>query len=512
LETSFMPPFRFALPGALRLRTLQPLIDRDGACSLVYDLERAAVFEVPEELRLYVAPALETGNLDEGLLGWLASEDLLTAASSWETGPRSAAAGAPRARAGAASGGADLWWGQAPPWHGYDEAHGWIDQPEPALAIEAVHRVFNHGLGSPRVTLHLDWVGTFPAGDLFEAVVVEAGRRAMASGQEARFELALGSDQVTVEIARRLAAHPVCIRLRCGEYDPLARLGTCQENRPWLLAEPAVKLLLPLVPLLTVQCMLPGRSRLTELWRWAASIGVSSLDAIRLEDAEDAAGAGRPGALPVAAHAREYCEDLREIYEETCAELEAGRLPVDFQPLTRIVRRLRRDEAAAAIAGFGDELPMHGGGTGFAGVESLDPRLLPELMWLQLEGPAGRREAGAATAPACAAPAGAAAPSGDTAEPEAAPDIPCQPCWARQVCSHSAYVASPLGKEDPRDPSRVRCAFWSAEVEMAVRLFHRLAQIDAIQVQRFLENPPAVQAAAWPHLAWSLGGLAAKPS
>src|SRR5258708_1629710 len=77
-----MQPFQYAMPGALRLRTVQALIDDDGACSLVYDVERAAVFEVPEELRWYVAPALETGNLDEAILGWLASEDLLTAEGS----------------------------------------------------------------------------------------------------------------------------------------------------------------------------------------------------------------------------------------------------------------------------------------------------------------------------------------------------------------------------------------------------------------------------------------------
>jgi hypothetical protein len=101
-------------------------------------------------------------------------------------------------------------------------------------------------------------------------------------------------------------------------------------------------------------------------------------------------------------------------------------------------------------------------------VESLDPRLLPEQLWMRLEGPS-------------------------------TPDAPgsrCQSCWARQVCSHSAYVASALGKEDPRDPSRERCAVWSAEVEMAVRLCHRLAQVDAIQVMRFLGESPGAGAIA----------------
>src|SRR5262245_17919933 len=73
-----LPVVALPMPGALRLRGLHPLIEEDGSCGLIYDLERAAVVEVPEDLRLHIAPALETGDLDESVLGWLASEDLLT--------------------------------------------------------------------------------------------------------------------------------------------------------------------------------------------------------------------------------------------------------------------------------------------------------------------------------------------------------------------------------------------------------------------------------------------------
>jgi hypothetical protein len=436
--------FPCGMPGALRLRNLHPLIDGDGACSLVYDVERAAVFEVPEELKLYVAPALETGNPDEELVGWLASADLLTAESSWAC---LLAAG-----------------------HGADEAHGWIDQPEAAAAIEAVDMVWKRGRGFSRIKLHLDWVGTFPTDGVFEKVVQHARRRAAISGQDVSFELVLDPEQVTVDVGRRLAAQAVCVRLRCGECDPLARLGTSQENRPWLFAEPAVELLLSpgTLLLLTVQCILDGPARLIELWRWAKTIGVQSLDAIRLEHP----GAGdHPGLGSPAAWLRDYRQDLHAICEETCAELEAGRSPVEFQPLIRIVRRLMRSGAAAAMAGMAGSYGERGGqaeagiGRRFAGVESLDPRLLPELMWKRLEEPA---------------------------ESEA-PILPCQACWARQVCSHSGYLASALGKEDPRAPSRERCGYWSAEVEMAVRLRHRLDQIDAMQVLRFLEDAPGLQ-------------------
>ncbi|HLX06307.1 MAG TPA: hypothetical protein VKY89_00455 [Thermoanaerobaculia bacterium] len=483
-----MRSFPLAMPGALRLRSLQPLTDGDGSCSLVYDVERAAVFEVPEELKLYVAPALETGNLDEELLGWLASADLYTAESGWSWS--GGELGLPPRRGWLdAAAPAQL---PAPPYGG-DEVHGWIDQPDAAAAIAAVERVFRRGRGSSRIKLHLDWAGQVPVDGRLETVVAEAGRKAVLSGQEVAFELVLEPEQATVEVARKLAALPVHVRLRCGECDPEARRGTRFENRPWLLAEPALQLLseqmarlrpapavppapasvlvdltlsqlpallpgLPGLSRVTVQCVLDGPARLVELWRWARAAGVRSLDAIRLEDHDPAgpAGCGEPGR-----RAREYRQDLHTIFEETCDELEAGRSPVEFQPLIRIVRRLMCGEAAAA-AGAG--LAASGDGRPFAGFESLDPRLLPEQMWRCLEGPV---------------------------ESES-PVPPCQTCWARQVCSHSAYVASPLCKEDPRDPSRECCAYWSAEVEMAARLFHRLSQIDALQVRRFFGDAPAV--------------------
>jgi hypothetical protein len=477
-----MHPFGFAMPGASRLRTLYPLIDGDGGCSLVYDVERATVIEVPEELKLYVAPALESGNLDEELVGWLASADLLTSEGSWGWN-------------GSEPDGARLDTAEAAPGDDREATHGWIDQSEAGAAIDAVERVFKRGRGCPRIKLHLDRVGNFPADGWLEEVVAHACRRAAAAGQEVAFELALDPEQVTPGVARRLAAQPVHVRLRCGECDPLARLGTGQEGRSWLLAEPAVRLLLeqrtpirpsgasPAAPasssLLTVQCILDGSARLIELWRWAKAIGVRSLDAIRLEDS----GAARlPGGAWPAALVHEYRQDLHAIYEEICAELEAGGSPVEFQPLIRIVRRLRRREAAAALAGPRGEPVGHGDGRPFARVESLDPRLLPEPMWMRLEGPAG---------------------------PDA-PGLPCQTCWARQVCSHSAYVASVLGQEDPRDPSRQRCAVWSAEVEMAVRLFHRLAQIDAIQVMRFFGDAPGLHSPRPPQHPGD--PLSAKPS
>ena len=57
-----------------RLRAMHPILDADGRCGLVYDLERTFVIEVPDELRTSMAPALASADrawfLNPPDLGW----------------------------------------------------------------------------------------------------------------------------------------------------------------------------------------------------------------------------------------------------------------------------------------------------------------------------------------------------------------------------------------------------------------------------------------------------------
>lgn len=428
----------FHMPGALRMRDLVPLMDSGGSCSLVYDLERALIVEVPDEFQLHIALALETSEPDLDLWGWLVSEDLLTAEGKAAHLPRSD-----------------------------DEVHGLIVEGAEARALEALELVFRRGQGATRIKLHFDWVGGFPGNGLLERLVSEATRRAAVNGQEIGFELALDSSRVTSAVAGRLAGLQIGIRLRCGEVDHLG-------DRPWLLAEPAVlRLLRRHEERLVVQCVLGGNARLLDLWQWAKQIGIRHLDVIRLE----------PEPLQPRALESEIRNDLLAICQEIYFELAQRRLPIDFQPVTRIVRRLMRSEPQLSLS----EQPRLSPGLAvddfsLSQLASVDARLLSALAWSSSVEGAQRslvREG---------AGLGDASDSGDS-ESEGGPGtFPCHGCWARQVCSHSAFVASPLRGEDPREPSEICCSYWKLEVESALRLYHKLAQIDPIQVLRFFEE------------------------
>ncbi len=438
MKTVMMPP------GAQRLRALHSLIDGDGSCTLIYDLERAAVLDVPEELQFHVAPALETGDLDEDLVAWLNAEDLFTLE---------------RFAAGADEAEFDLS-GQTA-WDGFAGHDGALRSPlEPSSAeslLAALDVTFKQGLGASCVALNLSWAGAYPGDELLSRIVVEASRRAAGARQEVRLELALDACVVTPAIAAFLVGClPLHVRLHCGTFPVLAPGAALPgEDAVWGTAERGVRLLAEMADRLTVECALAGPARLHDLWIWAQQVGVRHLDASRFAARSRAFGpAGGPGS-----ELRQYRGDLLAVSDEICNALEDGRTPVAYQPLTRTVRRLMRSEPLSAA--------VSPNGIFDAARRSLGTRD-DELMG---EGWSGLDETA----------------SLEGMDFEAA-GAPCAECWARFICDHSLLVAPSTESSDRREPTTERCASWRTEAEVALRLYHRLAQVDALQVRRLFEE------------------------
>lgn len=440
-STATMP-----MPGALRLRALHPLTNGDGSCSLIYDLERAAVVEVPEELQFHVASALETGEPDDDMLGWLCREDLITS-EGWSGGIHELEALGARQAAG--------WWEPGSFYRQEDEVHARIDQPTEDAVLREIDLVFKQSLGAARVRLHLGWEGVFPGFGLIERIVVEAGRLGAEAHQEVSYELTLDAPEVTPAIASFLADYPFQVVLRCGLFPQLS--GPAASVEGWE-AEAAVKLLLEsLADRVTVHCVLAEGARLFHLWSWAKGLGIRHLDAVYLE--EDAFFLG----------ARDFRNDLMAVCDEMGSDLEAQRLPIHYRPLTRIVRRLMRSEPQlqndghAGMSPVADIYPP-------SGLDGMDSRFMPNV-WLGLEDADSDLE-----------PLREAEADGSS----------CQGCWARYICTHSALNASSLEGEDAREPAEERCSLWRMEAEAALRLYHRMAHADPLLVLRFFEEPSRV--------------------
>jgi hypothetical protein len=409
------------MPGALRWREMYPLIDGDGSCSLIYDLERAAVLEVPEELRFYVAPALETGDLDDGLLSWLVQEDLLTAENRGGWGGEAA---------GLETGGC---WDLGAVHRVDDQVCAHLSPRSEDEVGAALEPVFKQSLGASRIQLSLSWPGDLPDLQVVQRVLSEARRLAASARQEITFQLSLDVRQITPAVATWLASVPVRIQVRC---EPFPERASAVELRIWETSSSSLLLLTPLSDRVTVSCVLAGGARLLDLWDWAKRLRVRHLDAVRRE--------GGP--------LREYRNDLLAICDEVASELEARRSPVDYRPVTRIVRRLMGSEPPdRALAGGG--FAWASGSEPYPGLEGLPPDV-----WEAAEDEL-RSESG-----------------------------PCSRCWARFICNHSSLLTS-SGSSDRQNPTGERCAVWLAEAELAVRLYHRLAHCDPISVLRFIEAP-----------------------
>lgn len=408
------------MPGALRWRELYPLIDGDGSCSLIYDLERAAVLEVPEDLRFHVAPALETGDPDESLMSWLVQEDLLTTESpaGWDRG-------------GAYGIDATGYWDLGAVYRVDDQVRAELGPRTEGEIAEALEPVFKQSLGASRVQLCLSWPGRLPEVRVVQQILTEAGQLAAAAHQDISFQLSLDIRQITPALAGCLASAPLRVQVRCEAFPCRADAA---ELRIWETSVSSLLLLAPLADRVTVSCVLSGGARLLDLWDWARRLHVRHLEVSR-----------HPGGS-----LREYRNDLLAVCNEMASELEARRSPIDYRPVTRIVRRLMGSEPP--------DRAFSGGGFAWAAGSEPYPGLegLPLNLWDRSE------------------------------------DGPCPRCWARNICNHSLLLAAP-SPGDRQAPSGERCAIWLVEAEAALRLYHRLAHCDPIAVLRFIEAPGQLQ-------------------
>jgi hypothetical protein len=337
--------FSILMPAGLRLRTVRPLADRDGCCTLLYDLERSILIDVPDGFHHHVAVALETGDLDEGLLAWLAEEDVLT----FER--RLAAAGLEGSERGL-EGGPD-----ADPWASPLAVRSHVDLAV-GQVLFAPHRVVARLqvdderailadlaalLGSradaPPLTLLLGGDEPVRRFDVVRRVVAEARRHQRSTGREIAFELTLDPAAASSSVASLLAENRFEVRVAAGSTADLAASGARRAGLRALLDR--------LPERVTVVARLASGDRLRDLWRWVQGAGVQRFEAFHF-DAFEVDDAGR-----LATELRHFRGDLFDLCDDLYAALEQGcSLPI-YEPVARTVRRLTAGRPLLAEAGGG---------------------------------------------------------------------------------------------------------------------------------------------------------------
>lgn len=440
-------PATFAglVPGSMRIRANQPLKDRGGACTLIYDLERGRLIDVPLDYHYHVAIALESGEFDEGLISWLFEEDLLTFEGAGDD--RQPVAG-------------PLW--------GVEDGRGlgsvFLDGGElhydpgaggPSGELLRTHLRPPAGMPMPLV-VHLT-LGSGGAREL-EEEIAEAARSAAAVDREVRFEIAGRVTALTAGVTRLLSSRSD-LRVRLGCSLPGAggapAIPRGHELRGWLES-----LARALGPRLSVHVVLARGNRLAELWSWAGEIGLERLDVTR-------AGASRwPEPYASAADDHLFHGDLAAVCDSMFESLEQGLpRPLLFEPVARVVRGLIAGGAPAA--------------GGYRALVQGDDVIWPPVAGLAVAGPASPQ-----------------------------PDL-CAECWAQALCSRSVFVRRPeVAPDKGSEPREDRCETWRREIEAALHFFRRLQQVDPEDLLGFpldglrVTGPPApgggVRAAAGP--------------
>lgn len=421
------------IPGSLRLRAAQALLDRNGAWPLIYDLERCLLIEVPDEFQYHIHDVLETGELEETVLGWLASVDLLT----WEpeSGEPPAAGTAAWTPGGGGPAGVFLAAGAV-------HCHPGADEPSDEL-LSFPFGVAAHG----PVIFHLA-LGEGGTGPL-RRVVAAARAHERETGGVAAFEIEAATEQLDGEAVELLGGDGFRVRLACPPAGP----GNAER---WTR-----RLARSLGPRLTLAARFGRDDRLVDLWRWAGETALERIDGTR--------DGGRT-AFDSGAHATEehdYRDDLAAICDSMFESLQGeDSRPLLFEPVARVVRRMISGPVAVAAEGGCLALVRDG-----------ELRTYPTAVPLGMDT--------------------AAEPGGLTAAEV------CGGCWARHLCSRSAFVRSgpPAPGEERHED---RCDFWREEVTAALFFYHRLKEADPgllgfpVDVRRPAAAVPAPASSAQP--------------
>lgn len=320
--------------AAARVRNLHLLRDPDGSCRAVYDLERTLVLDVPPQLRACFSTQRAALEANPELRDWLRSEDLLTVDA-----PVVQARTPARALPAVTDVSLDLS-GACNMSCGYCFEHDIHSRTGPMherTALASLDFAFENAAKSGRLTLHFGSGEPLLQFDMLQRIVAEAERRAARTGVQLGWEITTNATLVTNEIASFLTEHAFNVRVSCDGppaiHDEFRAMKSGEPSYDQVVA--GLRRLLDHLPdRLTVNSVLTRRTRLATLWRWATELGVRHYHVIKV-----GAYADRDLNLQLE-ELRNFESDLAAICAEMRATLRSGAVPIDYQPITKVVRRL----------------------------------------------------------------------------------------------------------------------------------------------------------------------------
>jgi uncharacterized protein len=456
-------------PAPERMRALHPLLDADGTCSLLYDLERTLIIEVPEAVRPGLAERLRSAELDGALDDWLRAEGLLTSAprADWSEGPTPTlpqVTDVSLDMSGSCNMGCTYCF--------ENDIGSRIGRMSEETAMAALDFAFAKSAGAPRLSLHFGSGEPLIRFDLLQRVVAEAMRRGAEAGQEVSFDLTTNATLVTPAIAEFLRDHPFSVRVSCDGpphiHDQFRPMLSGRASYP--AVERGLRRLLEALPdSVTVNSVIAGGTRLAEVWEWAKDMGIRHYHVIKVGAYAERDLNVRPADLD------DFEADLRAICDDMFRDLEQGLVPIDYQPITKMVRRLMIPQPVTRFCGVAGS---------YLGVAA-DGKVYPCFRHLGLE----EYELGDARE-GVDDDRRRSFMGSEAADVDTRPI--CRDCWARYLCGGGCYADSTVYGPEKTEPQTQHCPFWRAEIEQAIRFFRRLVRADPTYCLRLFGDDPDV--------------------
>jgi uncharacterized protein len=338
-------------------------------------------------------------------------------------------------------------------------------------AMATLGFAFEKSAGSPRIALHFGSGEPLMRFDLLMKIVAEAERRAAESGQVVAYELTTNATLVTDEMAQFFRGHKFSVRVSCDGPPALHN-----NFRPFVggrdsygAVEKGLRLLIEYVPdRLTVNSVLSRGTRLSALWKWAGELGLRHYHVIKV-------GAYSESDLNIRdTELEEFRRDLEHICDDMLRDIECGRRPMDYQPITKVVRRLMIPEPITRFCGVaGSYLGIASNGKVYPCFRHLG---VAEYnlgdVWNGVNDRMRQSFLGHEAADVDSRPV-------------------CHECWARYLCGGGCYADSTVYGPDRLSPQVHHCPFWRTEIEMAIRFYRRLVDTDPSYCLRLFGDDPA---------------------
>lgn len=440
----------------VRLRQMRAFSDDTGVCKFLYDIERTFIIKVPKSMRHDILTALDGGGMSAITAKWLAYEDMLTTNEPLIRAQRNKS-NLPVVTDISLdiSGDCNLRCSYC----FEKDIKARIGPMSEETMKATLDFIFKESKDSDRINLHFGSGEPLMNFRMLKKIVKEVGLRARQCGKKVSYELTTNATLVDSEVQAFFRDNPFNVRVSCDGPQSIHdkfRMGR-KEISTYNKTERGIKLLIDAIPdRLTVNSVVCNGTRLIDLWKWIKELGAKNYLTIKV-----GTNSGRPGMSFDKKELDAYKEAIAFICNDILDEIKFGHSPINYQPVTKIIRRLMLPQPITrycgvagtylGVASNGDIYPCfrHLGlkqynlGNVNKGVEHSR-----RLEYLQHEAADVDSRQG------------------------------CRECWARYMCGGACYADSIVYGQDKLKPYEPHCDFWRIEIESAIRLYYEILQID----------------------------------